>query len=206
MIEAIVFKLRDVLAFQNREKAYALIAEHVPHDSREVAERVEESGLIDQFNRNEMQDDQFFVKLMNLFDPPHTLEFSDFYRLWGDVYTTNRGLLRFLPRLRGDLKLVLMADLSVIELESFMQKHREVLEPFGENVIYSSDEGVVAPESKYFAKALEKLGNRHKFSDLFYIDSELQNVSAATQLGITGHHYVGLLEFFGQLKKMELLA
>jgi FMN phosphatase YigB (HAD superfamily) len=206
MINAVVFKLRNVLAFINREKAYRAIAEHVPHDAEEVGERIEKSGLIEKVNRNELKDAQFFLEVMNLFDPPHSLEFSDFYTFWGDVFTTNRGLLKFLPRLRDDLQLILMADLSVIELESFLEKHPEVLEPFGQKVIYSTESGVSAPDSAFYMKALEIAEVEREAKSVLYVDANLENVSAATQVGMKGHHYVGLLEFVADLKRMELMS
>lgn len=205
MIEAAVFKLRNVLAFLNREKAYEAISQHVPHEMSEIQERIEESGLLEEFERNKLVDSQFFLKIMNLFDPPHSLDFADFYPVWGDVFTTNRGLLKFLPRMKDHISLILMADLSVIEIESFVQHHPEVLNHFGESVIYSSESGNAAPDSSFFMQALDAAGVERKAESVLYIDANLENVNAATQYGMAGHHYVGLMEFFMHLKQLGLL-
>jgi len=204
--KAIIFKLSNVLAFINREKAYDGISQHVPHEADDVKERIEGSDLLAQFSRNKLKDAEFFLEIMNLFDPPHSMEFSEFYGIWGDVFTTNRGLLRFLPKLKQDIKLLLMADLSVIEIEQFLKDHGELLEAFGENIIYSSEVGAAAPDDQFFGGALERAGEELSFANLLYVDADKENVTAAGQLGMQTHHYVGLLEFFADIKARQLLA
>ena len=205
MVSVIILDLGNVLAFFDRSKTYKRLSEFVPHTPEEIGELIESSGLRRRFELGEMADAEFFLRIMDLFEPPHNVDFELFCRIWGDIFNTNRALLKILSKVNPQTRLVLLSDTNVLHFESIQRNHPEILELFDDRIVLSFREGFAKPDHRIYSKALEVAGGSCDFPDCLYVDDNLENVTAAVQLGMIGHHYVGLYEFVTRLRQLEII-
>ena len=106
-------------------------------------------------------------------------------RLWsrspGEIDT---DVLDILLRCRASGKLVLITN-ATTRLESDLL--RLGIDQAFDHVVNSSSIGHVKPDPRIFNAALELLGI--EADEAFFIDDRAENVSAASELGMDGHHY-----------------
>jgi HAD superfamily hydrolase (TIGR01509 family) len=100
--------------------------------------------------------------------------------------------------------MVLLSDTNALHFESIEQNHPEILELFDGRIVLSFREGFTKPDHRIYSRALEVAGEDYNFTDCLYVDDNLENVTAAVQLGMIGHHYVGLYEFVTKLRQLDI--
>ncbi|MXY50560.1 MAG: HAD family phosphatase [Gemmatimonadetes bacterium] len=114
-------------------------------------------------------------------------------RLWsrspGEIDT---DVLDLLLRCRDSASLVLITN-ATTKLDSDLK--RLGIGPAFDHVVNSSSIGLVKPQPGIFNTALELLGI--KADEAFFIDDRAENVNAAAELGMGGHHYTTI----GRLKR-----
>lgn len=106
-------------------------------------------------------------------------------RLWsrspGDI---NTDVLDLLLRCRDSASLVLITN-ATTRLDSDLK--RLGIGPAFDHVVNSSSVGHVKPHPGIFNTALDVLGI--EADEAFFIDDRADNVNAAAELGMVGHHY-----------------
>lgn len=109
-------------------------------------------------------------------------------RLWsrslGEIDT---DVLDLLLRCRAGARLVLITN-ATTRLDSDLK--RLGIGPAFDHVVNSSSIGQVKPHPGIFNAALDLLGiEADKTDEVFFIDDRADNVNAAAELGMVGHHY-----------------
>jgi FMN phosphatase YigB (HAD superfamily) len=202
----IICDLGNVLAFYNRDITYKKMAAHLPHEADEIGERIEGSGLRQKFELGEIDETAFFLQVINLFDPPHEMGYDMFCHFYGEIFTTNRGLLKFLKRYEGKTTFVLLSNTSSLHFDVIQKKHPEILELFNGKHLLSYEQGMLKPDKEMFAKAIEMAECDITYADCLFLDDVEENINVAASLGMMTHQYVGLLDFANFLKTLPALG
>ena len=100
------------------------------------------------------------------------------------------GLLALIEQLSVDHKIMMLSNVSEGVIDQLLSPEDKRL---FDDLILSSDVGMVKPQPAIFQLAIDRAGFAPE--EIMFIDDSPLNVSAAQQLGLQTHHYTTLKDF-----------
>ncbi len=170
MIKAIIFDFFDVIRTDSY-KAW-LAANNIPHEGPYFdASYQQDMGNI---NTGE-----FLQRLSDLQGRPITQKEID------ATAKVDQAVLAIVQSLTKNYKLALLSNAPSVFLRDILAKHR--LEQHFNEIVISSEVGMVKPQADIFKHTLQKLGT--KADETIFIDDNEKHVTAADKLGIRTIHF-----------------
>lgn len=143
---------------------------------------IERSGeyadVFKQVDRGYITIEQAFKDLERLSGQPE----SEIREVFGQTDMLDREVVEIIKNLKNSYKLVLLSNASSGYLRKLLAENN--LDDLFDELVISSEVGVIKPDPEAFRLALENSGTSAK--DAIFIDDWLINVESAEKLGITG--------------------
>ena len=181
MIKAVICDLGNVLAFFNRSITYKKLSCRLNLSQREIQGKFENSSLMEEYELGRISCQQFHQSFLEVLDRAGEIEFDEFSRIYGDMFTPNSLLIDILARLR-EQKLVMLSNTCQIHFDFINNNFPEITKLFEDRLVLSFREGRAKPHRENFIKALE-LAECSPCEALFIDDIE-KYTKAAAELGL----------------------
>ena len=149
-IKTIIFDLGNVLVYFDNPRMCAQIAALSKTTADQVHEKIFLSGLLEQFERGNITSHQFYLEMSTIFLEPVNEE--EFFEAFGNIYTPNTQLIKMLPELKKNYRLVLLSNTSEAHFE-FIRDHFNFMHCF-DALTLSYQVGAKKPEDKIFQTAV----------------------------------------------------
>lgn len=200
-IEAIISDLGNVLAWFDRSIAYRALGRHVGMSPLRIAELMDGTPLRKQFEVGAFTEEEFYRRVITLLGCDGAIEFSEFAHLWGDMFTTNRKMVKTLVECKSrGIRLVLLSNTNSIHIAHIERNHPEIIDLFDGRLIYSHRVGAAKPDRRIYDAALAHADAPPE--RCLYIDDLPEYVAAAESLGMIGHIYTNHPAFLPKLGKL----
>lgn len=185
MIKAIIFDFFDVF----RTDAYKswLTANKIPHEG----EYFEASRRMDM---GELTADLFLAELSRLQDRPVTLQ-----ELEANA-KLDEEVIAIAEELKGNYRIALLSNAPSVFIRALLVEHD--LERLFDEVIVSSEVGMVKPDADIFRLTLDRLGV--DASEAIFIDDNERHVRAAEEVGIKSIQFVSASQLRNELENLKL--
>ncbi len=151
------------------------------------------------FERGELSTDEFSRIVLGALR--NKVEKEDFYEIYSKMFTVNEDLVKALPVLKKNYKLVLLSNTNEIHEEHGWREY-EFLELF-DKLILSHRVGAVKPEEKIY-RAVETYTQAAP-GEHFYIDDIAEYVAGGKKMGWDAVQFVGNKELFGEFEKRNIV-
>lgn len=187
MIKAIIFDFFDVL----RTDAYKawLHANTIPHEGAYFeASRQQDIG--------EITNEQFIERLSDLTGRLVTHEEIDATAM------VDREVVDVVEALRRTYKTALLSNAPSALIRGILKEHR--LEQYFDEIVISSEVGMVKPDAEIFRYVLRRLGVAAE--EAVFIDDNPGHVKAAEGVGISAIRFVSAPQLVENLRAMEIRA
>ena len=187
--KALITDLGDVVAFFDHTITARALAGILGLDPRYIIQIIEQSGLVDQYVVGQLDDEEFYQRVMTMLDSLHSVSFKDFAVMWGNIFILNEEMLQALQSLRDEMTLVLISNTNNMHFNYIEEHFPEIIDLFDGRLVLSHKVGFAKPDERIFRKAREVAGPGVEFTECLYIDDIEEYVKVAEKLGMTGHVY-----------------
>lgn len=174
MIKAIIFDCFGVLLQREGYEYYK------SHPDKEVQRQI--NKLEKQADLGEISEKEFNQQVAKLTDSTAKQVLAE-----TTAYKRNQELLNFVHELREDYKVSLLSNVSKDTISRFFTADER--RSFFDDVVISSEVGLVKPDPEIFALAARRLALRPE--ECIFIDDTSLNCKAAAESGIQGVAYLG---------------
>lgn len=115
------------------------------------------------------------------------LSLERFTQIWVSAFKPDEGVLKLVGELKNRCALALLSNNSDLVRAGLDSAYPHVMEQFRPR-LFSADLGLMKPDPRAFAAALELLGSQA--GNTLMIDAASSNTSTAESLGVASHTFV----------------
>ena len=151
------------------------------------------------YEAGQMSDEEFIDRNLKWID--YKITSNDFCEIFSNIFTVNTNVVKLLPKLKKNYKLVLLSNTNNVHKKYGWEKYK-FLKNF-DKLILSHEIGAVKPEKKIY-KAVE-LYTREPGEKHIFIDDIKEYVAAAKQLGWDGIQFTDYENLLQEFKKRKIL-
>ena len=151
------------------------------------------------YEAGQMSDEEFINRNLKWID--YKITSNDFCEIFSNIFTVNTNVVKLLPKLKENYKLVLLSNTNNVHKKYGWEKYK-FLKNF-DKLILSHEIGTVKPEKKIY-KAVE-LYTREPGEKHIFIDDIKEYVEAAKQLGWDGIQFTDYENLLQEFKKRKIL-
>lgn len=196
-----VFDIGNVLIQLGYERVLARICSFSDMDRDRLIQLMEAAGGYRDLERGLVTFDQFHNALCT--HGGYRGELSELRAAWSDFFDGPvEGIERLLDRVRAQYRVAFLSNSNEVH-ERVIADRFGVLFGQDEPILYSHQLRMAKPDSAIFLRLLDDLGAAP--ADVIYTDDLLENVRAATDIGIRGYLFEGALRLERQLEADGLL-
>lgn len=174
MIKAIIFDCFGVILQRPGHEFYKTV------EDRELQKQIDK--LEDQADVGEITEDEFNEQVAKLTGSTPAKVAAE-----TSIYERNQELLNFVAELRGEYKVSLLTNVSKDTISRFFSEDER--RDLFDDVLVSSEVGLVKPDPEIFALAARRLALRPE--ECVFIDDTAKNCEAAAKCGIKAIAYMG---------------
>lgn len=184
LIRLILFDLGKVIL----DFSYHKIAEGMARHSRQSVYQdpdniinyilLKDSKLLGLYEEGKMTSGEFFLSMKEIFGLD--ISFSQFEKIWNEVFTENGGMGDLIRSLKKDFTLFLLSNTNELHF-GYVKRQFPVVHEF-DRWILSYEAGVRKPDPEIFKIALNKAGVQPE--EAIFIDDIKGHVIAAENIGI----------------------
>jgi len=186
MIKAIIFDFYGVI---RSDDYHNWLSRHgFKNDNKASMTKDQDAGI--------KTSDQFFEALSIMSHMPADKIKKEF----NNRASLNEKLLALILNLKNNYKIAILSNANSDSLRNILKDAS--IEQLFDEVIISSEIGIIKPSPEIFTHALRKL--QVEPNEAIFIDDNPEFVDAATKLGITGICFTDFNPLVGQLKKIGL--
>lgn len=179
MIKAIIFDLGRVIVPFDFRRGYARLEPLCGIPAAEIPQRISPTGLVERFDRGEIEPRDFVRELSKHLDLHSTYE--EFCQIWSCIFLPETlisdALLQGLAR---NYRLILLSNTNALHFE-MIRKAYPLLRHFHEYVL-SYQVGAMKPSAVIYRRAIEASGCRPE--ECFFTDDIAAYVEGAREHGI----------------------
>lgn len=174
MIKAVIFDCFGVLLQRDGHESYKTLKD------KDVQHRI--NRLEKDADLGEITEKEFNRRVAELTDTTPAKVLAETTK-----YQRNEDLLQFVDQLRDTLKVSMLTNVSSHTISRFFTK--DELKNMFDDVVVSSEVGLVKPDPEIFALAARRLALRPE--ECIFVDDTALNCKAAAESGIQGIAYMG---------------
>ncbi len=152
-----------------------------------------------QFERGELTLNAFVELMLNWLE--ESISAEEFIKLFSDIFTINNDVVKLLPRIKENYKLVLLSNTNEMHKEYGYGNY--VFLNYFDKIILSHEVGAIKPEEKIF-RAVEEF-TQLPSEQHFFIDDILEYIEGAKKCGWSGTQFVGYEKLVETLKAEQIL-
>lgn len=151
------------------------------------------------FEAGKISEDEFINYNLNWLE--NRINKEQFLKYFSEIFTTNDEVIKLLPILKKDYKLVLLSNTNSIHKKYGWEKYSFL--SYFDKLILSHEVGAVKPEEKIY-KAVEEFTKESSETHIF-IDDILDYVNAAKNLGWDAIQFKGYNILLESLRKRNII-
>jgi HAD superfamily hydrolase (TIGR01509 family) len=185
-MKAVVFDLGGVVFHYTPEIRWQKFAEVTGEDPDLIRRRMQDSGYAQACDRGRLNREGAYregVKLLG-----HRLSALRFTAIWISVFTPDEAVIDIVHALKNHYAVALLSNNSALAHHGLESAYPHVLELFRPR-LFSADLGLMKPDPRAFAAALEMLNTTGP--ETLLIDDSSANTTTASSLGIVTHQFAG---------------
>ncbi|MFW9971731.1 MAG: HAD family hydrolase [Candidatus Odinarchaeota archaeon] len=203
-VKAIIFDLGGVVIDLDFSNFYNKIIIQSPLNKPQTPIMLEFFRQSDMYHQGNMTDDEFYQLACDLLQVC-MLDQSEFFNAFNSIIAGfNPEITALLKKLRdsNQYKLIALSNVNSSHWDYILNKKWDFIDCF-DIYILSHEIHLVKPNPKIFEYAIKKAGCKPK--QIIYIDDGLNNIRAASKLGIRGIKYSNINELIKELKSYNLI-
>ncbi len=176
-IRALLFDLGKVLLHFNFEPAFRRLSRASEFSPKEIEDYFVSSGLEVFFDGGKISSLQFYEQVKKALS--HRLDYASFKRVWNEIFTPNKPVIRLVERLADRYRLVLISNTNAMHFDHIRSRY-PVIRRF-DRLILSYKEKMRKPDERIYRKAMRLCEASPE--EIFYIDDRADLTEAADDLG-----------------------
>jgi putative hydrolase of the HAD superfamily len=170
-----------VIIFFDNQIFFEKIEKYCPLTKDKIAELAfASSDLVQSFDRGEIDPKEFYSRAIKRLEAK--IGYKAFYAIYNDVFSLNTPVLKTLAKLKGDYRLLLLSNTDIMRF-GFIKKNFPKMMIFDEYIL-SYEVGFMKPHPRIYREALKRTGVEAQHC--IFIDDRIENIVAASELGIKG--------------------
>lgn len=203
-IKAIVFDLGGVVIELDFSKFFKDVIEISSLQKPNSYLMLEFWRQSDIYHQGKMTNEEFYYHTCELIQECD-LKQNDFFNSFNSVIDhINQDILELIRKIRYMNKYKLLALSNVNSSHwDYILNHKWGFIEFFDEIILSHEIKITKPDPKVFEYTIEKAGC--KPVEIVFIDDGLNNVRAASKLGIYAIHYMNLEDLIEEFKKLKII-
>lgn len=179
--KTVIFDLGNVLLSFDFRIAANQLAKHSKIAEEEIVTLINQSKLLHQFERGEINSMQFYSEVTKACGYEKDLE--QFSKDFSDIFEEIHPMVEFFKQLkRNGYKVALFSNTNEMATD-FIRKQFSFLDEFDE-IFLSYEHGIMKPTPSLYRIVESTLKKKGK--DLFFIDDRPENIETAINLGWSG--------------------
>ncbi|MFO7807319.1 MAG: HAD-IA family hydrolase [Candidatus Moraniibacteriota bacterium] len=188
-IKLVIFDIGRVLIGFDFGCLVGEIKKNSSYSESYIKKKIFHSGLLEDFHRGFFSVENFFEKLSLELEISDNFDVNKFKELFLSIFFDNKGIVKILNNLRGDVCKMVISDISQFHWDNFISKQLVLRKHFPEDWqrVLSFREGVVKPNSEIYEIALKRAGI--KAEEALFIDDKKENVAGFEAIGGFGFWY-----------------
>jgi HAD superfamily hydrolase (TIGR01509 family) len=194
----------NVIMLFDRYRAYRAFGHWFGLSYLEVASIIERTELLKRYEKGELSDEEFYNKVMSLFNVNEKMPFDLFCEYWSDIFWPNRNMIEALNGLKSEVKLILLSNTNNLHFANIMEHYGEILSMFEDRIILSYKEKMAKPDMRIFQKAIQLPQCETAFENCIYVDDNIKNVEVAKELGMKGIVFYSYTQFVYAMREFGL--
>jgi len=191
-IELLIFDLGKVLIDFDFRKVIHALKTYTPKNKTAIHTFFKTTPLWDRFERGHLKPKAFFKELQTELDL-RDLTYTEFEKLWNDIFTEKKDSIALLKTLKGKYQLAMLSNVNQLHWEFVKGKHSFM--KWFDHPVASYAVGHRKPEPAIFHHTLKKAGIPAERA--LFTDDLKPHIVAAKKIGIHGIHFKNA----AQLKK-----
>jgi putative hydrolase of the HAD superfamily len=176
-IKAILFDLGKVLVHFEFAPAYRRFERATGIPADRIKNYFLTSGIEVLYDGGKITSMEFYRQVKK--ELGHKLTFTQFKKLWNEIFTPNRPVVNLLQRLKRRYRLVLISNTNAMHYE-YIRKKYSFMKCFNA-VILSYKEKIRKPDERIYRKAAKAC--RARPQEILYIDDRSDLIEAAVRMG-----------------------
>ena len=199
-MKAVVFDLGGVVFHYTPQIRWQKFAEVTGEDPDVIRRRMQDSGYAESCDRGRLNRDRAYregVKLLG-----HRLSAARFTAIWISVFKPDEAVIDIVHALKNHYAVALLSNNSALAHHGLESAYPHVMELFRPR-LFSADLGLMKPDPRAFAAALEMLNTTGQ--ETLLIDDSSANTSTASSLGIITHQFVAAPMLRSALIDLDML-
>lgn len=181
--KAILFDLGNVILDFDFTPAFRRLSGASRRPAAEIKAFFLSSGLEVLYDGGKISSRQFYAHVKKNLN--HGLNYTEFKKVWNEIFTLNKGIADLIQRLRPHYRLVLISNTNAMHYEYIRLKY-PVMRHFDQTIL-SFKEKVRKPDERIYRKAIKAC--RAAAGEIFYIDDREDLTEAASALGFKTFAY-----------------
>lgn len=183
VIEAVIFDLGNVLLFFDWKIAADRLCARTGRSRQELDHFIITTPFVDQLSRGELSSQQFFEIMRR--DTGFSGDFTEFARIWSEIFTPNEPMIALARRLKGQVKRLILSNTTAMHMDHIFSRFPVVRELDG--LVLSHEVGLLKPDPRIYELTLQRFGLHADLA--VFIDDIQTNVDGALAAGLRGIHY-----------------
>lgn len=179
-----MFDLGGVVFHYDPTLRWEKFAEHTGETGQAIRKRLADSGYAQTCDMGRLKGERAYREGIRLLGK--RLSAERFTQIWVSAFKPNEAVLTLVSELKERCAVALLSNNSVMVRTGLESAYPHVMELFRPR-LFSADLGLMKPDPRAFAAAVELLGCSAQATLL--IDDSINNISIAESLGLQGHHF-----------------
>jgi putative hydrolase of the HAD superfamily len=180
----VVFGLGGVIFSYNPDVRWQKFAEHTGETASAIRKRLADSGYAQTCDMGRLKGKKAYAEGIRLLGKRLSLE--RFAQIWVSAFKPDEAVQELVGGLKNRCALALLSNNSDLVRTGLESAYPHVMELFRPR-LFSADLGLMKPDPRSFAAALELLGS--EASTTLLIDAAISNTSTAESLGLPSHTF-----------------
>ena len=179
MIKTLIFDIGKVLIPFDFARGYSIIEERTGLTHEEIRERIRSTGVVDPFERGELEPEAFVHALTKGLG--FSADLAGFKSIWGSIFLPDPILPEeFLAQLKQRYRLLTLSNTNAIHFEALAATY-PLFDLFDHHVL-SFRVGAMKPDAKIYQYAIEHA--EAKPEECFFTDDLPDNIAGAREHGL----------------------
>jgi len=184
----------------NPDTRWQAFAEHTGESAQAVRRRLADSGYAQTCDMGRLKGEKAYAEGIRLLGK--RLSRERFIQIWVSAFKPDEAVLELVGELKNRCAVALLSNNSEMVATGLESAYPHVMELFRPR-LFSADLGLMKPDPRTFAAALQLLGS--DAAQTLLIDDSISNTSTAESLGITSHTFTGAADLRSTLAELGLL-